>query len=667
MGVQVCKQISIEISKKNRLDLAKLLMTRQDFEVVAPAESIAVEDSFVQRKQELQETADHLEHVLDYYKFHQIFTPQSNPIFETRTKISRSKFSELNDSLVDFQLDIQEISNKIRSLKDLEHTQDQLQDIIYKTEPLKDIELEVFGDYAYLRCVAFRVEEDRADHVVEEIENTFDDIEIESIKKIDKDYVYLVATHKDIFSKVQDFIANLATIIHFEMPELDGSSFYDIYASASKRLETMAKDISDTRKDIQNPSIKPEKMLIFRDVILSQIRLLDTLHSFVPQGKKVSIQGYINPSHLSELELALTDSNISHVITVSESSNSQKIQVVNNEFVSNFDIVTKLMGAPLATSIDPTPVLTVFFIGMFGLALSEAGYGLVLLLITGYFLASGRVKPSAEKLISVLFYSSISVLIIGALFGSWFGLVPDNVVEASLPHVEVLQSLGIISLLQVFQVINPMNIVLQFMIATVVLGVVHLSIGNILGFIQAMKQDKVLDGILDSLSWIGLIIMAIVLAITGASTPIIYATLIYVLVMILAIGRTAGSNPLIMFAKGAFDMFFGLIGYLSDSLSYTRLVALGLATGIIANVINTLAVLAGAGLVERGGIFFVIGYAIMAIIFVFGHAFNIILNIVGTYINVGRLHFVEFFGKFYESGGAELQPLAPSQEYIIVE
>jgi V/A-type H+-transporting ATPase subunit I len=84
-------------------------------------------------------------------------------------------------------------------------------------------------------------------------------------------------------------------------------------------------------------------------------------------------------------------------------------------------------------------------------------------------------------------------------------------------------------------------------------------------------------------------------------------------------------------------------------------------------VINTLASLAGSGLVERGGIYFILGYLIMIVIFVFGHAFNILLNIVGSYINVGRLHFVEFFSKFYESGGSELQPLAPSQEHIIVE
>ncbi len=135
--------------------------------------------------------------------------------------------------------------------------------------------------------------------------------------------------------------------------------------------------------------------------------------------------------------------------------------------------------------------------------------------------------------------------------------------------------------------------------------------------------------------------------------------------MTFALGR-AMSNPFTMFAKGLYDMFFGAIGYLSDSLSYTRLVALGLATGIIAGVVGTLARLAGGGLVEQGGASLIVGYIIMVVIFVGGHIFNIALNVLGTYINVGRLHFVEFFGKFFESGGVEFDPMKRSQEYIVI-
>jgi V/A-type H+-transporting ATPase subunit I len=136
--------------------------------------------------------------------------------------------------------------------------------------------------------------------------------------------------------------------------------------------------------------------------------------------------------------------------------------------------------------------------------------------------------------------------------------------------------------------------------------------------------------------------------------------------MIYLLGREMNSI-FARFGKGAYDVFFGVVGYLSDILSYTRLVALGLATGIIAGVVGTLANLAGNGLVERGGAWLIIGYIIMIIIFVAGNIFNIALNVLGTYINVGRLHFVEFFSKFFQSGGRPLREVTRSQEYSIIE
>jgi len=72
-------------------------------------------------------------------------------------------------------------------------------------------------------------------------------------------------------------------------------------------------------------------------------------------------------------------------------------------------------------------------------------------------------------------------------------------------------------------------------------------------------------------------------------------------------------------------------------------------------------------LVEKGGAWLIIGYIIMTVIFIAGNIFNIALNVLGTYINVGRLHFVEFFSKFFQSGGKPLQVVTRSQEYSIIE
>jgi V/A-type H+-transporting ATPase subunit I len=189
--------------------------------------------------------------------------------------------------------------------------------------------------------------------------------------------------------------------------------------------------------------------------------------------------------------------------------------------------------------------------------------------------------------------------------------------------------------------------------------------------VQHVKRGEAAEGFYASMSWIIFISLIFVTILSGQgmlgevfevnSQYILYLLGAYTVAMIFFVGRESASIGG-KFAKGLFDLFFGVIGYVSDMLSYTRLVALGLATGIIAAVVNTLAELAGGGLVNAGGWKFIVGYLVMGVIFVGGHIFNIALNVLGSYITVGRLHFVEFFNKFFESGGEELHLFQPVQE-----
>ena len=93
-------------------------------------------------------------------------------------------------------------------------------------------------------------------------------------------------------------------------------------------------------------------------------------------------------------------------------------------------------------------------------------------------------------------------------------------------------------------------------------------------------------------------------------------------------------------------------------LSYSRLLALGLATGVIAKVINTMAAMGGKSI---GGVILFI------VVFVFGHTFNLAINLLGSYVHTNRLQYVEFFGKFYEGGSREFKPFKENTKYINVK
>ncbi|MBO5326880.1 MAG: hypothetical protein J6A84_02005 [Clostridia bacterium] len=105
---------------------------------------------------------------------------------------------------------------------------------------------------------------------------------------------------------------------------------------------------------------------------------------------------------------------------------------------------------------------------------------------------------------------------------------------------------------------------------------------------------------------------------------------------------------------GGFLGLYDLINYASDLLSYSRILALGLAAGVIGQVVNILATLKGASF---------IGILLMLVVFAVGHLLNLVINVLGTFVHTSRLQYIEFFNKFYEEGGTPFRPMAPSDRY----
>ena len=126
---------------------------------------------------------------------------------------------------------------------------------------------------------------------------------------------------------------------------------------------------------------------------------------------------------------------------------------------------------------------------------------------------------------------------------------------------------------------------------------------------------------------------------------------------ILLMSGRSSKNPGLRIALGAYDLY-NITGWLSDVLSYSRLLALGLATGVIASVVNQMGSMAGDG---------IFGAIVFIIVFIIGHVFNLAINLLGAYVHTNRLQYVEFFGKFYEGGGREFHPLRADTKYVDIK
>lgn len=410
--------------------------------------------------------------------------------------------------------------------------------------------------------------------------------------------------------------------------------------------------IKKNKKNIKSYSKYLKKLQIISDYLSWQLEEQLAKQKSQYTKETFSLNFWIEKNNVANLKKQLDKITKNYSIEELPIKNKSKTPVVlkNNKFFTSFEAVTDIYGAPKPNEPDPTPFLTPFFIIFFGLALSEAGYGLVLMIGAYLIMKILKIPRENSKLLRVLFYCGISTFVFGALFGSWFGIDFSGLPPAIS---NVLQKIQIIDVGQ-----NPIPI----LIMTMILGVIQILTGLIINMWWLIKRSKAKDAFLDSGTWL-FFLSAIIFyvistlnilpdSINNIAPYFVYAGIIG---LILTQGRDA-KNIFVKFFKGVYSLY-DLIGYFSDVLSYSRLLALGLATGIIAMVINLVAIL------FKDMIPYV-GWLVAIVILLGGHTFNLAINVLGAYIHSGRLQFVEFFPKFMQGGGRRFKPFAKEAYFV---
>jgi V/A-type H+-transporting ATPase subunit I len=191
------------------------------------------------------------------------------------------------------------------------------------------------------------------------------------------------------------------------------------------------------------------------------------------------------------------------------------------------------------------------------------------------------------------------------------------------------------------------------LIVSFAFGIIQIYAGLILNAYKNIRDGRTSDALMDQGLWIVFLTGLIMFALPQLKSLAKYVAIIGAIGLLLTQGRSQ---------KGIFKKFtsgllslYDVTGYLSDVLSYSRLLALGLATGVIATVINTMAKLVGVN---------AIGVILMIIIMFGGHVFNLLINVLGAYVHSSRLQYIEFFGKFYDSGGRAFDPLRIKTTFV---
>ena len=311
----------------------------------------------------------------------------------------------------------------------------------------------------------------------------------------------------------------------------------------------------------------------------------------------------------------------------------------NSKLVKPYEVIVEMFSPPSTREQDPTPLLAPFFFFFFGMMLSDIGYGLLLSGLCALLLFKVKAKGEMGRMVKMLFLCGISSVIWGFLFGSFFGDMVSVLSQGRL----VIPALWF----------NPMDDATKLMIWSMIFGVIHLFAGMGAKAYLLFVTGRGKDAVLDIFPWYLIIAgLGILLGGIGGQTGL-YLALAGAAVLVLFGGRGT-RNPVMRLLKGLLSLY-DITSYISDILSYTRILALVLATSVIAMVVNLLGFLGGPSIT---------GFLFYVLVAILGHGLNLALSALSAYVHTSRLHYVEFFGKFYDGGGRLWRPLTIKTRYV---
>lgn len=421
---------------------------------------------------------------------------------------------------------------------------------------------------------------------------------------------------------------------------------------SGEEISRLEKTIEAAENEIKKLSENRREFKFAIDYLTMRKDKYEALSSLGFTENTFVLTGFIPEKYADQLRKEI-ESKYTASVEFTDPAEDEDVPVLleNSGFSSPVEGITRMYAMPGKKDVDPTPVMSFFYYLFFGMMLSDAGYGLVMLIGTTIALKKFRLETSMRKTLTMFRNCGISTLIWGALFGSWFGDIVQVVGREFLG-----KDIGSIALW-----FEPMDEPIKLLLYSFGLGILHLFLGVAVSFRMSWKEGRKLDAVLDTLP-IYMIVLGV--APLGASiltdvpdilktigTPVLIAG---VVLLVLTSGRSSKS----IFGKffgGLYALYNTATGYLSDILSYSRLLALGLATGSIAGVINLIGTMPENTVLKA---------ILLVIVFIVGHTVNMAINLLGAYVHTDRLQFVELFSKFYTGGGREFSPLTVNTKYI---
>ena len=330
----------------------------------------------------------------------------------------------------------------------------------------------------------------------------------------------------------------------------------------------------------------------------------------------------------------------------------------NSRLITPYEAVTNLYSLPAYGTIDGTPLMAPFYFIFFGMMLSDTVYGAVLALGAWAFLKYIKPRGMMENLAKVLLMGGISTIFMGLLFGTCAGVSWPVIFRGT-------------ALENTFPIIDSSADPIAMLALCAAMGIIQMFYAVFIAAYSCIKHRDWAGAIVDNLSWVFIITGLLLMAAPSLGLPAALGTagkwmaIGFAAVVLLFAGRSK-KNVAGRLMSGA-GKLYDVTSWLGDVLSYARIFALGLSTGVIGLVLNTLCWDMLFASFKGNPVLMVVGFIIVTVLSVALHAFMMAISTLGCFVHSARLQYVEFFGKFYEAGGKAFKPLRYETKYVNVK
>ncbi len=417
-----------------------------------------------------------------------------------------------------------------------------------------------------------------------------------------------------------------------------------------KQKEELLQDIKALEKELEGLCEKRKEIELYRDRISVKTQKYHAMSQLKSTEKVHIITGYVSEKEVEGLVYELVQRfTVSAELEEPEEGEILPTAFENNAFVAPVEEITASYSMPARGDIDPNPITAVFYYWFFGMMFSDAGYGILMMLVCGIAGFSEVLDIQKRKSYRLFFWCGVSTTLWGIAYGSFFGDLIGAVSSTFGSGKTAFMPL----------LLDPVNQALQLLILSAAFGIIHLVTALSIKFYGLWKEGDKVGAVCDVGIWITALIGVSILAL-GAfiKQDVIIKIGIYIAVLsatgLVATGGRDKKNPIVKLFAGVMKLY-DITGYVGDILSYSRLMALGLATGVIASVVNVLASLGGNS---------PLGAVVFVLVAVLGHTMNLAINMLGAYVHTNRLQYVEFFQKFYQGGGRRFKPFKKETKYF---